>query len=235
MFKTIHECGLELVANTSTDYDNGRSADDMPVRAARASFGKQDKTGVNPEADLKLMKFLADEGHTSCFEHQSASFLIEVPLFIRSQIHRHRTFSYNEISRRYTAENLEFWIPDKFRGQSSNNKQCSSDEEITMIRIVNDVESWEVEAENAYMLQTDSCVFTYNAMIKAGIAREIARSVLPQSLLTRFYMTGNLRNWQHFIELRRDGHAQLEVQVVANRIAEELRKLWPESCKALGI
>lgn len=221
MFKTIHECGLELVANTSTDYDNGRSADDMPVRAARASFGKQDKTGVNPEADLKLMKFLADEGHTSCFEHQSATFLLEVPLFIRSQIHRHRTFSYNEISRRYTAENLEFWIPDTFRGQSKSNKQCSDGE------VESDNESWQWYAGVA--------LGYYNSLLEKGVAREQARAVLPQSLLTRFYMTGNLRNWQHFIELRRDGHAQLEVQVVANRIAEELRKLWPESCKALGI
>ena len=56
-----------------------------------------------------------------------------------------------------------------------------------------------------------------------------------QSLLTKFYMGGNLRNWAHFIELRRDEHAQYEVQVVANKIAEKLRELWPESCKALGI
>lgn len=250
MFKTIHECGLELVAYTGANvlelgYSDG-SVDFMPVRAARASFGKQDKTGENETADLKLMKYLADAGHTSCFEHVSATFLLEVPLFIRSQIHRHRTFSYNEVSRRYTAENLEFWIPDTFRGQSKSNKQCSSDETVKFLtRTVKDarypidsgktVTFTDIDPFVAYKNSATNALKLYEDMAESGVAREIARAVLPQSLLTRFYMSGNLRNWQHFIELRRDGHAQYEVQVVANRIAEELRKLWPESCKALGI
>lgn len=226
MFKTIRECGLELVSySVGTNMPDVDCLDDMmPVRAARASFGKQDKTGDNQAADIKLMKFLADEGHTSCFEHQSATFLIEVPLFIRSQIHRHRTFSYNEISRRYTAENLEFWMPDTVRGQSKSNKQCSDG-------LVDDQEV----ASDWFGVAAKGALAAYESLLEKGVAREQARAILPQSLLTRFYMTGNLRNWQHFIELRRDGHAQLEVQVVANRIAEELRKLWPESCKALGI
>lgn len=237
MFKTIHECGLELVGYTvGTGMPDVDALDDMmPVRAARASFGKQDKTGDNQAADIKLMKFLADEGHTSCFEHQSASFLIEVPLFIRSQIMRHRTFSYNEISRRYTAENLEFWIADKWRGQSKSNKQASDDRELPQYMYTEDAHGVDQTPTHAVESATGFLIALYEDMLVHGICREQARAILPQSLLTRFYMTGNLRNWQHFIELRRDGHAQLEVQVVANRIAEELRKLWPESCKALGI
>lgn len=247
MFKTIHECGLELVGYTvGTGMPDVDALDDMmPVRAARASFGKQDKTGDNQAADVKLMKFLADEGHTSCFEHQTASFLIEVPLFIRSQIMRHRTFSYNEISRRYTAENLEFWMPEYFRKQAVKNKQASIDEKVEpfLVDPPSDLEAYEkVYGEiplsdplTLYKAGVEYSLMQYNRLIVGGVSREQARSILPQSLLTRFYMTGNLRNWQHFIELRRDGHAQMEVQVVANRIAEELRKLWPESCKALGI
>lgn len=256
MFKTIHECGLELVEHSvyatepqeftllgdSSAYGaknwhlaSTQHCDDLPVRAARASFGKQDKTGKNPAADKKLMTYLAEHKHLTPFEYQHATFLIECPLFIRSQIHRHRTFSYNEISRRYTDENLAFWVPDTFRGQSSDNKQASSDEVIDSIVIVNDVESFRVEPENAWYLQTDAAMATYTAMVKAGVAREIARAILPQSLLTQFYMGGTLRNWQHFIELRRDPHAQYEVQVIANRIAEQLRALWPDSCEALGI
>jgi thymidylate synthase (FAD) len=236
MFKTIHECGLDLVAHTFQTQDKAFEVDTdlLPVMAARASFGKQDKTGENPAGDLKLMKFLADEGHTSCFEHQSATFLLEVPLFIRSQIHRHRTFSYNEISRRYTAENLEFFIPDAFRGQSKSNKQCS-DGVLTGYLRTEDVNGVDQTYETVWKNEHENQLEVYEELIEAGVARELARAVLPQSLLTRFYMTGNLRNWQHFIELRRDGHAQYEVQVVANRIAEELRNLWPESCKALGI
>lgn len=238
-FKTIHDCRLVLVAHTMlTDvlYQEGdpytiyRGADFMPASAARASFGKEDKTGEDEGKDIKLMKFLADNQHMTPFEYQHATFLIEVPLFIRSQIHRHRTFSYNEISRRYTSEDLAFWIPDKWRGQATNNKQASTDDEI-------EYSGFYIPGatEFSYKEMMELSLEMYYEMVQQGVAREQARAVLPQSLLTRFYMGGTLRNWAHFIELRRDPHAQLEVQVVANRIAEELRNLWPESCKALGI
>lgn len=202
------------------------NADWMPCSAARASFGNEDKTGNDSEADRKLMRYLEEHQHMTPYEYQHATFLIECPLFIRSQIHRHRTFSYNEISRRYTSEDLEFWIPDQFRGQSKSNKQAS-DGVTNLLDHDIGIDKWRSQAEAA--------LAHYNELLEFGVAREIARAQLPQSLLTRFYMGGILRNWQHFIELRRDAHAQYEVQVIANRIAEELRKLWPESCKALGI
>lgn len=230
MFKTIHECGLELIGSSVAERTldgvlNYIENDDfMPVRAARASFGKQDKTGENPEADKKLMRYLAEHKHLTPFEYQHATFLIECPLFIRSQIHRHRTFSYNEISRRYTSENLEFWIPDQFRGQAKNNKQASDG-------LVDDQEFCRREYEESSHL----ALTFFNSLLESGVAREQARAVLPQSLLTRFYMGGTLRNWAHFIELRRDEHAQYEVRVIADRIATSLRTLWPNSCAALAI
>lgn len=231
MFKTIHELDLVLVGHTVRpaewgDELVGHSTDDMmPARAARASFGKQDKTGENPEADTKLINYLAEHKHLTPFEYQHATFLIECPLFIRSQIHRHRTFSYNEISRRYTSENLEFFTPDTFRVQSSNNKQASTNQEVADPGF----------CRNEFSEATAIALNFYNSLIEQGVCREQARAILPQSLLTKFYMGGTLRNWAHFIELRRDEHAQLEVQVIANKVADELRKLWPESCKALGI
>lgn len=246
MFKTIQECRLDLVAYSEAVshaveekhgvvlYDR-LDMDFMPCSAARVSFGNEDKTGKNKEADVKLMKYLADHKHVTPFEYQHATFLIECPLFIRSQIHRHRAFSYNEISRRYTDEDLGFWLPDKFRGQHKSSKQASSEEVVTKIRMINEVDSWECEPGDAYINTCISSQQVYTALVSGGVAREIARAVLPQSLLTKFYMGGNLRSWAHFIELRRDEHAQFEVQVIAERVAEALRKLWPESCKALGI
>jgi thymidylate synthase (FAD) len=255
VFKTIDECRLELVAHSVLvsepqyiDLDglngdfylkNHQDADFMPASAARASFGKEDKTGDDPAKDVKLMNFLAEHKHMTPFEYQHATFLIEVPLFIRSQIHRHRTFSYNEISRRYTSEDLEFWVPDTFRGQATNNKQASSDEVIEKLIPRADYDDVYAEKSNdPFAVYKASCQISlndYNHFIDSGVSREIARSLLPQSLLTRFYMGGNLRNWAHFIELRRDAHAQREVQVVANRVAMYLQDLWPESCRALGL
>jgi thymidylate synthase (FAD) len=205
--------------------EDGFDRDDyMPCRAARVSFSNEGKTGEDVEKDRKLMKYLADHKHMTPFEYQHATFLIECPLFIRSQIHRHRTFSYNEISRRYTDENLEFWIPDTVRAQSQSNRQASS----------GDLEDQDGPKEE-YQRIANIGLNYYKAMLEYGVCREQARAVLPQSLLTKFYMGGNLRNWAHFIELRRDEHAQKEVQIIAVRVADKLRELWPDSCNALGI
>jgi thymidylate synthase (FAD) len=242
MFKTIHECRLDLVSHTmpaGPNKDTGAAEwemDFMPCSAARVSFGNEDKTGLNQAGDVKLMNYLAKHQHMTPFEHQSASFLVEVPLFIRSQIHRHRTFAYNEISRRYTDENLEFWIPDKVRGQSTSNRQASTDEVIEMVHAwnPNDPEdSWDCSAVRIWQGIADSALHHYAVLMKAGVCREQARAVLPQSLLTKFYMTGNLRNWVHFLKLRLDEHSQYEVRVVAERIEAELRKLWPNAVSAL--
>lgn len=226
MFKTSAECRLELVAATNLVWkgweDPVGDASFLPVSAARASFGKEDKTGLDEAADLKLMKFLADNRHLTPFESLSATFLIECPLFVRSQIHRHRTFSYSEWSRRYTAERISFWIPDTWRKQSENNKQASSGE-LTEVDEINDM----------YFCSLNQAVYSYEDMLRRGVCREQARAVLPQSLITNFYMSGNLRNWHHFYSLRSDPHAQYEVRVVAEKIAAKLKELWPEAWGAL--
>lgn len=245
-FKTITECDLWLVAHSvlNQPYDDD-SLDFFPCSAARVSFGMEDKTGQNGAKDIKLMKYLADHEHLSPFEHQSATFLIEVPLFIRSQIMRHRTFAYNEISRRYTDENLEFWVPEFFRKQAASNRQASTDEKVEPFILAppGDIEAYEqkygkiakTDPVEYYKLRTKYDLGTYEDLLAAGVSREQARAVLPQSLLTKFYMTGNLRNWAHFIRLRVDEHAQYEVRVVAERIRDQLKALWPNATEALLI
>ena len=93
------------------------------VNSARVSFGSESQE--LSDKDKKLIKYLADHQHMSPFEHCQLSVRISCPLYIRSQIHRHRTFSYNEISRRYTSKDLEFYIPETLRKQSDDNRQAS--------------------------------------------------------------------------------------------------------------
>lgn len=262
MFKTIHDCRVEIVAHTifpedGVDEGGWDNSDWLPVSAARASFGKEDKTGEDEAKDLKLVKYLAEHKHMTPFEYQHATFLVECPLFIRSQIHRHRTFSFNEISRRYTSEQIEFWIPDKWRKQSDSNKQASTSEYLEFDYVagygesmrgpdtmhipggcVTGKERTEREYKRGrgltYMRAAHlEILHLYEDMVSAGICREQARAVLPQSLITRFYMGGNLRNWAHFVKLRKDSHAQAEVRVIAERIEKKLRELWPNSVGAL--
>lgn len=220
--------------------------DDLsPVNAARVSFAKESEwdhtfveidgeyvkavnVGFLQDKDKKLIDYLAKNKHTSCFEHQGAALRLKVPIFIARQIQRHRTFAYNEISRRYVDNPPEFFWPEKWRKRADNVKQGSSNEEAEYESI------WGFRGiqDDANDVLED-CIRLYGAMIEQGVAPEQARMILPQNMYTEFYMTGNLRNWAHFLKLRLDGHAQLEVQQIAEQVLHILEPLFPESVKAL--
>lgn len=172
------------------------------------------------DKDKKLINFLAREGHTSTFEHMGATLRLKVPIFIARQIQRHRTFSYNEVSRRYVDDEPEFFTPDVWRGRAENVKQGSSDQEILDAHAVNTV-------------VLGKALDGYNEMLRIGVAPEQARMILPQSMYTSFYMSGNLRAWGHFLALRLDAHAQKEVQDVAKMVQDILMPLFPVSMEAL--
>lgn len=239
MFKTIHECGVELKAYTmeagemlGEELDAGY----LPVSAARASFIADDKTGEDTAKDYKLMKSLADRRHVGCFEHNYATMVVECPLFVARQIMRHRSFTFNETSRRYTSEKLEFWISDKWRKQSKSNKQGSLDEEVDMSTPLFGKGLHNIYGESNLATQPKqiiaSCLFNYEEMLSAGVCREQARAILPQSMLTRFYMTGNIRSWWSFLSSRLKDDTQYETRVIAQKMKDHLDRLWPE---AMGV
>ena len=184
------------------------------------------------ESDKKLIKYLADHGHTSCFEHQSATLRLKVPIFVARQIHRHRTFAYNEVSRRYVKDELEFYWPDKWRKAADNVKQGSSDE-VATIMYEDGIMSSDATLEYDVKFDVGLVIQWYKWMLEKGIAPEQARMILPQNLMTTFYMSGNLRNWAHFLKLRLDPHAQKEIRDVAEMARDVLTPLWPISMGAL--
>lgn len=231
----------ELIEHYGTDLS--------AVNAARVSMDKESKweydltkepyTFLN-DKDAKLIKYLADHNHASCFEHQGVTLRLKVPLFIRSQIHRHRTFSYNEISRRYVKSAPEFYWPDKWRKAAENVKQGSSDEstEMQCFYPLNDEYMAFLTDSDYRRLPNhkqviETIVAVYEDMLGQGVAPEQARMILPQNLYTQFYMTGNLRNWVHFLKLRLDKHAQKEIQEIASQCAALIEPLFPVSYKAL--
>jgi len=210
------------MSDIKVDYINHMGDDLSVVNSARVSFGKSKK--VVEEEDVKLINYLAKHKHLTPFEHCSLSINVKCPLFIRSQIHRSRTFSFNEISRRYTSEGLEFFSPEEYRIQHKSSKQCSDG--------LLDPENNKKAKEITDKIHKD-CLDSYNKLIDLGAPREQARGVLPQNLMTEFWMTGNLRNWIHFLGLRIDVHAQKEVQDVANPILDIIMEKFPISAKAL--
>ena len=185
------------------------------VNAARVSFGKL-KSEMD-DRDVKLLEYLIDNRHTSPLEHIVFTFSIHCPLFVRGQWHRHRTWSYNEISRRYTEIDMEFYTPQQLRRQAQNNRQASvADPEFDSTALVS-----EIDAHNK------NCMALYEKLLNSGVCREQARSVLPQNMMVTFWGTVDLSNLLHFLELRDSEHAQWEIREYAIAIKKLIKPYIP--------
>lgn len=196
------------------------------VNSARVSFGVQ-KDELD-DKDKKLINYLIKHKHTSTLEHNIATFRIKVPLFVRSQHHRHRTWSYNEISRRYTDEDLTFYIPESYRTQHQSNRQASNvKDKINPLMDVYPLYLDSRTCDEAVLHHVNLSLNLYNDMLSKGIAREQARMILPQNLYTEYYATANLNNILKFIDLRTHEGAQWEIQKLAECMLNIIEELWP--------
>lgn len=189
------------------------------VSAARVSFGG---TSKGEERDKLLIKYLMENKHLSPFEHCYFQFHIKCPIFVARQWMRHRIASYNEISARYTEVKDEFYLPTAFRVQDISNRQGSIESDKLDNAALSKI--YEEAIEQSYQ--------AYQKLLKAGVAREMARGILPVAQYTQFYWTVNLRSLLNFISLRADSHAQYEIRVYANAIKEIVKQKMPWSFAA---
>ena len=175
---------------------------------------------LNTETSEKLITYLIKNAHWSPLEMVSACLEIETTRDIARQMLRHRSFSFQEFSQRYAnpVKDLEFTIRDA-RLQDPNNRQNSienDDEEISKL--------WKEKQENLITEAKNA----YNWAIENGIAKEQARSVLPEgNTVSRLYMNGTLRSWIHYIELRSDNGTQKEHMEIALACAEVINEIFP--------
>ena len=211
------------------DYVNHMGDDLTVVNSARVSFGVE-KENLDGR-DKKLINYLIKHKHTSTLEHNLITFRFSVPMFVRSQHHRHRTWSYNEISRRYTDVNIKFYEPKEFRTQHKSNRQASNAEEL-----INPEVEWggyaPMPAADLVGIHNEKSLDLFNSLIEAGVCREQARGVLPQNLYTEYYGTVNLSNLLKFIDLRTHEGAQWEIVKVAEACLEIATDLFPETVGA---
>ena len=211
----------------AVEYVSHMGEDLTVVNSARVSFGKhKEELG---EDDKKLIKYLIKHRHTSTLEHCTVSFRFKVPLFVRSQHHRHRTWSYNEISRRYTDYDICFYEPSEFRTQHKSNRQASNAEELInpMVRCSDPNGLLYGTAERMIGQHNQRALDLFNSLITAGVCREQARGVLPQNMYSEYYGTANLNNILKFIDLRQHQGAQWEIQRVAKAVLEIVTELFP--------
>ncbi len=189
------------------------------VNAARVSFGKL-KTEMD-DRDVKLLEYLIANKHTSPLEHMVFTFSIHCPLFVRGQWHRHRTWSYNEISRRYTEVDMEFYTPEALRRQAESDRQAS----------VADPAFEGAELQQAISAHNQASFELYEKLLASGVCREQARGVLPQNMMVTFWGTVDLSNLLHFLELRDSEHAQYEIREYAAAIKQLIKPIVPNVAK----
>ena len=200
-------------------------ADSSIVQAARVSYGKGTKQSSQ---DRGLIRYLMRHRHTTPFEMCEIKFHVKLPIFVARQWIRHRTANVNEYSARYSILDKEFYVPLEMAEQSKINNQgrgsvISGEEGIKDLEAIRDF-SQEAYDKYYYLLNVDDTGNTADPN-RRGLARELARIVLPTNYYTQWYWKIDLHNLFHFISLRADEHAQYEIRVYAEKIAE-IVKLW---------
>ena len=196
---------------------NIKSCQDLIAYCARVS---NPSGQTNTATNEKLLKYLIKHQHWSPFEMASACIEINTTRDIARQILRHRSFSFQEFSQRYAnpVEELQF-ITREARLQDDKNRQSSVEVDDKAFQL-----DWEKEQQKVIQI----CKQVYNAAIKKGIAKEVARAVLPEGLTTsRLYMNGTIRSWIHFIDLRSSNGTQKECSEVAIACAKAISKIFP--------
>jgi thymidylate synthase (FAD) len=199
--------------------------DDLAVvRSARVSYDAEWRAGEDEGKDAKLIKYLLKNNHTSPFESVTFTFDVKAPIFVFRQWHRHRTWSYNEVSARYTELPEEFYVPDlaQITTQSESNKQMRTKEQHPSASLF----------ARAIEGQSSECFSTYKHLISQGCPRELARSVLPLGVYSHMFATVNLNNLFRFLTLRLHEHAQFEIRVYAEAMLLLASRVVPVSMSA---
>lgn len=203
-------------------YIDHMGTDTRIVEAARISYRAPSK---GADADQRLLEYLWKNKHTSPFEMVKLTLNIKMPIFVMRQYVRHRMQNLNEVSARYTELPEEFYIPETWRVQAAGNKQCSVQDEAKPIQ-------WHADLTQAVHAHSAESYRLYKEMIAGGVAREMARMVLPVNIYTEIYACWDLKNLMHFITLRDDAHAQAEIQEYGKAIKAITRKLFPGTIQA---
>lgn len=212
------------------EYLDHLGTDNSIVCAARTSFLGESK---GAEKDRKLLNYLYRNRHTSPFEQCSITFRIKMPLFVMRQFVRHRTFRLNEWSGRYSKLKDEFYFPKSWRKQDDVNKQGSVPEEDWNPVVEHDsYTTQEIRASGVLAQVCHEAYSRYEDLLKVGVAREMARMVLPQNIMTQIVVNCDIRNLCHFLTLRQHEHAQLEIRELADAMYIIMKELFPWTAEA---
>ena len=195
------------------------------VRSARVSYDAEWRAGEDEGKDAKLIDYLIKNHHTSPLECVQFTFEVKAPIFVFRQWHRHRTWSFNEVSARYSELPEEFYIPElsQITTQSTSNKQMRTDTEHPHSEYL----------QNVISNQCRNAFYEYKELLRHGCPRELARGVLPVNTYSHMFATVDLHNLAGFLRLRLHGHAQYEIRVYAEAMLELIEPIVPVAVAAL--
>lgn len=194
------------------------------VRNARVSYNAAWRAGANKGSDTRLIRYLYNNGHNSPFESITVTFEVKAPIFVIRQWHRHRTWSYNEISARYKELPEEYYVPElsQITTQSSDNKQMRTEE----------LNSEAQSIQRVITSASDAAFSEYRHLLEMGCPRELARGVLPVGTYTHMFATVNLHNLFGFLRERLHPHAQWEIRQYAEAMLELVTPVAPVCIQA---
>jgi len=218
---------IELVSEIKTELIKTNASDEDVARAAWVSNYGEDAREKDAERIQGLINFLYRNSHMSPFEHGSFTFWVDCPIFVAREFMRHRTFSYNEVSGRYKELEPRFYLPPNSRPLVQTGKVGEY--------------TFETGDESQFAVMKNNTRFSYEkswkayqSMLTAGIAKEVARNVLPVGIYTQFYATANPRNIMQFLILRNDEHALEEIRIVAQQIEAVFKEIMPKTYLAFN-
>jgi thymidylate synthase (FAD) len=217
MLDMTAENTIEVLDHGFLALDGVLASDLAVVNGARVSFNSA--SDVMEERDEGLIRFLIRERHGSPFEHGYFRFLVKAPIFVVREHHRHRAgHSYNEFSGRYSKMEAEFYVADFVRTQVGKPGAYTFEPVSSEVR-----EQARAEIEDSARLAFEA----YERMLELGVAKEVARTVLPLSMYTKYYWSCNPRSLMHFCSLRNSEHAQFEIREYAKAAESFLEQAMP--------
>lgn len=199
---------------------------------ARVSFNKW-KEELD-DKDVKLINYLSAHAHNSPFRHVQVSLRCKAPVFLARQLQKHTVgLSWNEVSRRYVDVGIEFYSPDNWRSRPSDGIKQGSGSEVVKMLWKNEPYAADTTVEEGYEAFLESAYDMYEAMLTANVAPEMARMVLPQSMMVEWVWTGSLEAFFHVYKLRSGEGAQVEAKDFAQLVEDIVSPIFPHCWSAL--
>jgi thymidylate synthase (FAD) len=208
------------------------------VRSARVSYDADWRGGDNEKSDEKLIRYLWNNHHTSPFESVEFQFEVKAPIFVFRQWHRHRTWSFNEVSARYTELPDNVYVPqiETIGVQSASNKQARD----IGFPLDDDTQGDRQQQLDLVKTHHARAFAVYQSLLACDWPRELARTVLPVATYSRMFAKVDLLNLLKFLTLRLHPHAQYEIRVYAEAMLDLIRPLvpvsiaaWEQTCKVV--